>query len=265
MKNKIYQSLALIFVLQVFFLMTSCDPVAADDRYIELEKVTSERVVLLEEFTGQNCVNCPSAHRTIEALQEQYGESLISVSIHAGAFAIEEGKYESRFQTFKTPEGDTYADQWNVTAFPCGIVNRRSGIQMQDEWAASVYSEMQRPSSLAMSLEASVNASGSIDVKATLLPGEDLDGMLQLWVVEDSIVSYQLDGSTRLMDYEHNNVYRASVNGVGGEAVGLQRGIQQEFLHNIDVNERWNPEHLRIVGFVYNKQEVVQACQCEVK
>ena len=88
MRNKLLLCVLLTGLMAV--LLSGCDPVAEDDRYIEVERTLGGRVVLLEEFTGQNCSNCPTAHRTIEALQEQYGASLVSVSIHAGSFAYDE-------------------------------------------------------------------------------------------------------------------------------------------------------------------------------
>ena len=74
--------------ISLALLTASCDNISENDRYIKVEATKAERTVLLEDFTGQNCVNCPAAHRTIEALEQQYGSHLIAVSIHAGHFGI---------------------------------------------------------------------------------------------------------------------------------------------------------------------------------
>ncbi len=42
--------------------LTSCDNVAEDDRFIKLPPIEADRAVLIEDFTGQNCLNCPVAH-----------------------------------------------------------------------------------------------------------------------------------------------------------------------------------------------------------
>lgn len=55
----------------------SCSDIKESDRFITIEGVTAERVVLLEDFTGQNCVNCPAAHQEIDALVKQYGDALV--------------------------------------------------------------------------------------------------------------------------------------------------------------------------------------------
>ena len=101
----------IIYVL--FSLIASafvaCDTIEENERYIEKEIVETKRNVLLEDFTGQNCPNCPQAHRVVNALKEQYGESVVAVSIHAGHFAYEEGRFEPHFQTFKTEESNVFA------------------------------------------------------------------------------------------------------------------------------------------------------------
>jgi len=40
------------------------------------------RHVLVEEFTGVQCVNCPQGSQLIENLINTHGERLIAVSIH---------------------------------------------------------------------------------------------------------------------------------------------------------------------------------------
>ena len=46
-----------------------------------------DRKVLIEEFTGVRCVNCPAGSAEIQNLLSVYGEQLIAISIHAGFYA----------------------------------------------------------------------------------------------------------------------------------------------------------------------------------
>lgn len=260
-----------ILPLTVLGVLCACDPIAEGDRYVELEAVEAQRIVLLEEFTGQNCPNCPTAHRTIESLAEQYGQSLISVSIHAGGFAEEEGKYDNlpepyNFPTFKTPEGDQYANLWGITAYPSGVVNRTSGVTYYTDWAGLVRSELSRPTVLNLSAKAECTDDGLVNIQTSLLSTADVDAHLQLWIVEDGIVSLQLDGSQLLTDYTHNNVYRASVNGVGGEPVSLKANVYGNLTHTIALRSAWNAEKLSVIAFVYNdKDGVLNATKADVK
>ena len=77
-----------LLLLVIAFFFSSCDDIAPDERYIPVEKTNPRRAVLIEDFTGQDCVNCPAAHRIMESLEKQYPENVIPVSIHCGEFGI---------------------------------------------------------------------------------------------------------------------------------------------------------------------------------
>lgn len=119
-------------------------------------------------------------------------------------------------------------------------------------------------------MEAIADADRSnITVNCTLKPSADIDGHLQLWVIEDHIVAYQRDIDLgRIPDYEHNHVYRASINGVGGDAVALKANIHATTSHSIAVRdtekEKWALENISVVAFVYNGAGVVQAAKAKV-
>lgn len=249
-----------ILPLTVLGILCSCDPVAETDRYKELEAIKAQRVVLLEEFTGQNCPNCPKAHEAIEALQQQYGSSIIPVSIHAGNFGLPEGEYGDVFQTFKTPEGDQYASQWGIQAYPSGLVNRNTGVTLHNDWPRLVREELTRPTTLDIMLIARCE-DDKLQAEAVLCTSESLNAHFQLWVLEDSIVSIQLDGSKMITDYVHNNVYRASLNGVGGQPVSLQANVYENVVASIPMRADWNPRNLSVVGFVYDENGVYQAAR----
>ncbi len=49
---------------------TACDNIDEDDRFIPVERPHSEKTVLIEEFTGARCVNCPDGAAVVAALHE---------------------------------------------------------------------------------------------------------------------------------------------------------------------------------------------------
>lgn len=242
----------------------ACDTIDENERYVQLETIEAKRNVLLEEFTGQNCPNCPTAHETAARLKEQYGEALITVSIHAGPFAFAEGS--KSFPTFKTPEGDTYADAWGITSYPSGVINRTSGNTSYSEWATIVRDEIQKDAELDIELTASLNADKTeISITTVLKPLSDIEGKLQIWITESGIISRQKNGSATIREYEHNHVYRASVNEVGGESISLSSNVFDTLNHSIAVKENWNAENLAVVAFVYNNNGVLQVVESEIE
>lgn len=262
--NKIFCAL----LLGVTGWLTACDEIAEGDRYLEMPAVESRRAVLLEEFTGQMCTNCPEAQRRISSMKEQYGDQLVVVGIHAGNFGLAESDYGSL--GLMQPEGDEYATHWNIESYPAGVIDRTSGVLNAPDWAAYVRNEVTKEAKLGIGLSAVVteNEEGDsiVSVSATLEPSVAVNGKLQLWITESHIVGFQIDGGNTLTDYEHNHVYRASVNGTWGEDVALQENVFQTVERSIPVRENWNTANLSVVGFVYNDAEgVLQVAECEVE
>lgn len=246
--------------------ISSCNEIKVEDRFIELPAVEAKRVVLLEEFTGQKCVNCPDAHSVIEGLQEQYPENLISVSIHGGSDMNAIGEDQMPGYGLRNTAGAAYADAYKISSFPAGVVNRRSGVTTSDQWSTAIRNELSKPSALEMEITAILSPDGSkVNILVDLEPWENMEGRLQLWVVESDIVSLQLTKSGMKRDYVHNHVFRGTVNGQDGERIRLVTREPQHVMASVDVRDIWNTENLAIVGFVYTSDGVVQAAQCNVE
>ena len=64
---------AYLAILLTAVFMTACSNIDEDERLIYVKPAAVERSVLLEDFTGQRCVNCPLAADEIAKLHEQYG------------------------------------------------------------------------------------------------------------------------------------------------------------------------------------------------
>lgn len=249
-----------IALLPIILVLFGCDNIDENDRYIEVDPIVSQRRVLLEEFTGQRCTNCPAAHAVIEKLEEQYGDELVVVSIHAGNFGI------AAPNGLMQPEGNEYASHWGVTAYPAGVVDRTGAVMTSDAWAAAIRAEAEKITDLVIDMEAVLSDDGKkVDVSTRMLTSGSVKGKLQLWLVENGIIGFQIDGSNRLQDYEHNNVFRACINGLWGEDVSLSPNYYHEAENSIELDPAWNTENLVVVGFVYNDSGVIQVNKCKVE
>lgn len=261
-----------ICALAVGAVSVGCDEVDAGDRYIEMEAADVQRAVLLEDFTGQNCVNCPDAHEVIEQLEQLYGENLIAVSIHGGQFGISVDRtvYPS-YIGLATPEGEEYNTSYGIESWPAGLVNRIGSVTEHDKWAAAVRTEIEKPAAAEIEVEAVLDNEGPkpvIRITETVRPLSNFTGKLQVWVVENGIVARQRSGSETIPDYVHNNVFRAAVNGTWGEDVTYTDGIIATSEHSIEVRntdkEVWNTDNLAVVAFIYNDAGVTQAARAKV-
>lgn len=242
-------------------LFTACENISEDERIIDVEGVTAKRVVLLEDYTGQACLNCPNAHEVATELHELYPENLIVVAIHAGA----QGIPSTTNGGLKQSEGDVYANSVGVQTYPSGQINRRGGLKNHTAWTAAVVEELGRPSEIVMTLYAELRE-GKLYVESTMMALDNVKGKLQLWMLEDNIVGMQLLPTGKPdMQYVHNHVFRSSINGTWGEDVELTLGEQLVVEHkDFELNSAWNADNLSVVAFVYNNDGVLQAAQCKV-
>ncbi len=265
--KKIYPTLLLLVIA---FFFSSCDDIAPDERYIPVEKTNPRRAVLIEDFTGQDCVNCPAAHRIMESLEKQYPENVIPVSIHCGEFGISVDR--TRYPAYiglMQPEGNIYNDRYAIKAWPKGVVNRRSGALSPSDWTDVVRTEMETEAGVEIELGATLGPDGNITITSTIKPMRDISAGYQIWIIENGIVAFQKDKDLgRIPDSVHNNVFRACVNGTDGEAISIKEFIHTDLKHSIALRdndrERWNPEQLYVVAFLQDDSGVIQAARTHV-
>lgn len=254
---------------------TACDDVSESDRYVKMDHFEPARRVLLEDFTGQRCVNCPAAHRNIDDAHAQYGDFVIPVAIHGGSPGFEIPSTNTRVPGggLANDEGAYYGLKHNPEARPIFCFNR-TGVDYtpaEGSWQAALRTELGKPTSFDIRLSASC-ADSVITVTTTMLNGGDKESKLrlQLWVVEDGIVARQSGVPDDERDsYVHNHVFRAAVNGLDGEEVTLAPDRSEQKQHTIKVfNDGitvWNIDNLQIVGFLYDESGVKDVNRAEVK
>ena len=238
--------------------MSACSHIDESDRLIYVKPADVKRRVLLEDFTGQRCVNCPKASDEIKTLQEQYGEEhVIAVGIHSGPLGFyTKGDYLG----LSTEVGDEYYDHWALEYQPVGLIDRGAPLEYT-AWNARIREELEKTAPVEIDIELHQN-DNQLTVQAEVM-GIDgtTSGKLQLWLTEDGITAFQMmpDG-TRNMEYIHRHVFRAAINGTWGESVSVAEGetfTTKDYLFNIP--EGWNADRLSVVAFVYNDQGVLQA------
>lgn len=278
----IYRNILLLLTLgSGCMMMTSCDDVKSDDRYIEAGEITPVRSVLLEDFTGQLCVNCPDAHEVIENLEKQYGDYLIPVSIHCGEFgrSTEWTNFDRNRVGLMTEEGNAIMEAFGIESFPMGTVDMGSPITY-DLWSSAVRKELQIYTNVQIELEAEYVAgaadgvdipyTGTIEIKADIESGSDRKADVQFWIIEDGIVAVQSNHGTAVADYVHNNVFRAQTfDGVKGKSTQFESGESKTINASIQSRwtdkEHWEIDNLSVVAIVSDDNGVLQAKKVKVK
>lgn len=237
-------------------MLLACDRISEADRLIYEKPEPARRVVLIEDFTGQRCVNCPKATEVIGQIEATYGDNIVAVGIHGGPLAF---AGNAKVVGLKTATGDEYYNHWNLEYQPVGLVNRHAPSNYT-EWAAAVREELAKPSPMRLSGTALIEQ-GNITV-LLMAEGTDgsVEGKLQVWLLEDGIQTLQLmpDGTAN-QQYVHNHVFRTAVNGTWGEDFSIREGEIRKRTFSQPLEPDWKPENLSIVAFVYNAGGVLQA------
>ena len=249
-----------LFTFLPFF--AACSHIEEDEQLIYVKPAQAERRVLLEDFTGQRCVNCPSGTAVIEQLLQEYGDAVIAVGIHGGPLGF---KGNANTLGLATSVGDEYYNHWQLEYQPVGLVDRHGAVNYTD-WTKAVNDELSKAAPLDLAVAALIYGTDiSIIVTARGTDGTTT-GKLQVWLLEDGITAMQMmpDGSAN-REYVHNHVLRTPVNGTWGEDFTVKEGETEEKLLTQPLDVSWNPDRLSVVAFVYNDQGVQQAAKGKVE
>ncbi len=225
--------------------------------------------VLLEDYTGHKCPNCPEAAKLAHDLQAQWGNRLIVLTIHAGWFAT----FGSAPYTtdYTTPAGDAWDQTFGISNFgnPNGMVNRTGYAQTHivgpANWAGRIQDEMQQTPKLSMQLITDYTDSERklcAHVRTTWL--SDMQEALNLVVVmtEDSLVSPQKNNNPQIgpvpdiLEYTHMHVLRHALTSSWGNSIAspdslLVAGTRKIHTFRYDLPEANMPKQCHIVAFVY--------------
>lgn len=176
---------------------------------------TTRQRVLVEEFTGTRCVNCPAGSAELARLQEIYGDRMVVVAIHAGSFAR---PYPESRVDFRTPEGDALLDfLGQPLGYPSAVISRKQfagefDLQLSRSlWPVYLQQELELPARIDLNLRVSYDPTSrtvSLGVDLTMRTDTETpeDLRLSVMVVEDSIAEYQLtpDGLDPAYIHRHN-------------------------------------------------------------
>jgi hypothetical protein len=239
--------------------------------------IVSQRKVLVEEFTGVACVNCPQGAAELANLKGIYGENLVIVSIHAGEFSdpLPESKYN-----FKTEEGTNLENYLGTPiGYPTAVVNRKKFVganslqAFKNQWSGFIQQDLAIAPSLALNTETNFDAdTRKLDVSVTILPSKNLAGehRISLMLTENHISDAQEDGGILVEDYEHEHVLRDMLTPFDGTILteNLQSGVPIVKQFSMILPVDFNAQNCNIVVFVHHggtpDKEILQADEVSV-
>ncbi|GAA4451440.1 Omp28-related outer membrane protein [Rurimicrobium arvi] len=258
-----------------------------DTTYMSAVETAESRKVLIEEFTGASCTNCPDGHKLVASLQASYPDRIVAVAYHTyfpGPI----------FQPVKTLEvsskydfRDSAATNIGTTIYgtlgsiPIAGIDRvpYSGSLKVDKtnWSAQSTNRMAVAAPVNLHLTSSYNSSEnivSLSVKVVYTKQVSTKNALTIGVAESNIIDAQKFPDADSPAYQHNHVLRELLTFYSGNSIIDSISVKApgrvyEYYYKFTPKGAWNLDNCHIFAFISNNEadnkEVLQAAEVPLK
>jgi len=251
---------SIIYTLTIFIALfsISCDKITDIE-----EKDEVLQKILIEEFSGYICGNCPAALEEANRLQKKYKGRVIISTIHAGVFASPGTGVEF---DFRNTTGNELNSKFRVIAFPTAMINReidnsKNRLFLHGKWEENLKPLLEKKAPIKLDLTANyTEATRTIKVNVKieyLVNGSENDNIV-LHLSEDKVYALQKDSrKTPVMveNFEHNNLLRGGITATFGDLISPVAPVKGdifnlEYTYVIPEDKNWNPQNLKVLGYV---------------
>lgn len=279
-------------LLNLIFAFLGCDKVKnprenttvlTGNNFVEKNNYSVYQIkkVLLEDYTGHTCGNCPKAATKAEELKTLYQDILVVVAVHAGSFADPTATYPD---DYRTPAGTDWDNFFGVSAagLPKGMINRKgfpatSHIYSYTQWASVIPTLIRTTPPVVIKMKTLYDTTNRVLNVYNLVKfnqNHNNDVYLNVLIIEDSIIGKQKDYSVYPDDVENyvfHYMLRGSLNGSWGNLVksapiNANDSIEKK-IEGFYVNTKFNDKNMYVVSFVYDNvtKEVLQCEKVKIR
>ena len=228
------------------------------------------KMVLIKDFTGARCVNCPAAAEYAHNLQHQLDEDHIFImSVHAGFLAQPMGQ----FPNFLTDEGtEWYNNHDSNPLFTVDHVALTDGNSLKVEQIDTpVVTALDEEQSFEIVIGRQFDPTSrqlQVNIQAVSLTDRDGHFFITACLVEDNIVGWQIIPGGTDKEYVFHNVFRGTLNGAYGESFENHHVDSDDtfsFSYNTEINADYNADECYVVVYVYDRNQGDKILQTAVK
>ena len=254
--------------------------ISGDTIVFPYDNSTTMKKVLVEDFTGHLCGNCPYAGLLLnDTLRGIYGDKFVVISVHIGFYAHpcpgsapcpgSSAPVGSFTRDFRDTIGDAWEALFAISSVgnPNGMVDRidfQSGqhVKGPDLWSSLIQSQSMIPADFKLRI---INQYDSTTrelktaLQTTVLNNKSGDYKLQLVLVEDSIVDWQEWYLPHLppfdSTYVHRDVLRKGINSSFGQVVfsgAVTAGTISLEGFTYTINANFDAANCKVVAFIYD-------------
>lgn len=262
---------------------------ATDTTYLTTPEATSLRNVLIEEYTGVQCTNCPAGVDILKSIDNQHmiiqGEDtvkrLVIIGYHFGALTtpMPESKYDFRSDKAGSLLSSYFSEDPNKPAIAIDRTKQGSNyfVEARNQWPNIINGRMTLTAPLNLVVTSSydpMERSAIIKVKVSYTATVSRKQNLSVMLVENGIQDLQKYPDV-IQEYTHNHVFREILTPVNGAAiidsVAVKmpgRVYERVFIYDFPQDKDWKPERCSIVAFIHDSEggskEVAQAVEVKL-
>ena len=236
------------------------------------------RKVLVEDYTGHLCGNCPKAGAESQTLRQLYGNQVVCMELNVSQtfagpcppnFLPPSAPNGSYSVDYRSTVGTTYDNFFGISAngLPGGMIDRftvsGNKILAPSAWGSVVDSLTKAP------VLANITVTNTYDsitrVLNTTLSSQFLSAIngtstykLVVLLVQDSIVDWQEDYATtpsNVPNYLKRFTLRDVINNAWGDSLtsgNVATGATFSKSYTYTINSAWNAKTCHVISFIYN-------------
>jgi hypothetical protein len=257
MKNILYSITAAYFLIIFSSCQEQCPLLTTTPT--DTTQTTQQKNILIEEFTGVKCVQCPEGHEIAQNISDANNGRVEIVSIHSGFYAV---PYTFSLYNFKIPEGTAIENLVGPASFyPTAAIDRKlySGqselLMDKNFWAGNAAAQLQEPLKVKVNFN---NTYSPSDRKLTVnVNFEYLDEItdaqsITVLITENDIIDAQETPQGIDTFYVHKHVLRAVLTNAIGDLVTEQTPAGTVLTRNYQFTlpPAWNDTKCRVVAFI---------------
>lgn len=250
---------------------------------------THIKKILIEDFTGHTCGNCPWAAEELHEIDTTYPGKIIGLAIHVGStFAAPAPGYAGSPATafladYRTPVGDQYNSVFDPEAIglPQGMFNRKefdatsqTHLKFFPNWQSYAASIVAEPSVVDLQIAVDFNTTTRkicCAVKDSFLTAMNDTLKLVVLLTQDSIIDWQDYKGTVMSNYVHRHVLRDAITPSGAWGEDLASGTIttgtthiKKFAYTVPLSYKsvsCDVNQCHLIAFIYKvgTYEIIQA------
>ncbi len=256
----------------------------SDSTYIETSIPAADvKRVMIEEFSGQHCPNCPKGHEAVDQLIATNPGLISSATLHTSFFSPQSDPIAP--VDFRTSFSTDIINDYGAGAIgiPCAMMDRvlfsgqsSTALLSPTSWSGFVATELAKTSYVNIKLnsfwDAPINQdSVTVELHFTSASSDNIN--LSLMLTEDNIIAGQDSTGIILPNYTHNRILRTmltpstGINITPSKVAG--RVVIYKFRSDVIDTSKWKLNNLKLIAFVHKQNigvyDIIQVSEKKVQ